>query len=75
MITLQRIAMVVPTKECIYAPSKLTPLRQMNEKEFLVKFADSARSIPVSFDDDGKSNPQMITAYANSMDCWWIIFV
>lgn len=62
-----KIAMRVPNKAGIYAPSRI--FTGMYEKD-LTDF--SSREILVSFDEDGISNPQRATAYANGLDAWWI---
>lgn len=61
-VTLIPISMITPTKEHVYAPSKLESEAEVTEKEFL-KMADNSKLIPVSFDDDGKSNPVQTAAY------------
>lgn len=74
MITLTRIAMRVPTRQCIYAPSKTRPEpRRITEAEFMARYADHAHAAMVSFEPDGVSNPQSITAYGFGLDCWWIV--
>lgn len=73
MITLTRIAMVVPTAQGIYAPSRIDKPRQITEAEFMTRYADQPHIIQVSFEPDGKSNPQPITAYGFGLDCWWIV--
>lgn len=72
-ITLQPIAMVTPTREGIYAPSRLKQPKTIDYQEFLKKYADYSRPIPVSFAADGKSNPQIVTAYGFGLDCWYIV--
>ncbi len=72
-ITLQPIAMVTPTREGIYAPSRLEQSKTIDYQEFLKKYADRPRPIKVSFVADGKSNPKIVTAYGFDMDCWYII--
>lgn len=62
-VTLQPVAMITPTKEDIYAPSRIQQPKTIPYIEFLRKYADSPKLIKVSFDPDGKSNPQSITAY------------
>lgn len=73
MITLTPIEMIVPTVAGVYAPSRLQPDRQMTRGEFLLRFADTGRAVPVSFAPDGKSDPQMMTAYGSGFDAWWIV--
>lgn len=58
-ITLVPIAMRVPTKEFIYAPSKIRPKVMTDQGTF----EDTAGAIPVSFEADGKSNPVQTTTY------------
>lgn len=72
-VTLQPIAMVTPTKECIYAPSRIKQSKVIPYTEFLEKYADNFKLIKVSFEPDGKSNPQSITAYGFGLDCWYIV--
>lgn len=74
MVTLHRVSMVVPTTDCIYAPSRIdTELKRLSECEFLERYADGAQCMLVSFEDDGFSNPQRVTAYGYGLDCWWIV--
>ncbi len=72
-VTLQPIAMVIPTKQGIYASSRIEQKKTIPYREFLTNFADNPRSILVSFATDGKSNPQLTTAYGKGLDCWYII--
>lgn len=69
MITLIRIAMVRPNAG-VYAPG---PQRQITEDEFMVRYADNPHVVQVSFEPDGVSNPQPVTAYGFGFDCWWIV--
>lgn len=62
-ITLVPIAMRVPTKEFIYAPSRIRPIAETDQETFGSVVADTARAIPVSFEADGKSNPVQTTTY------------
>ena len=62
-ITLIPIAMVIPTRDSIYAPSRINQPREIEETEFLARYADHPYRVLVSFDPDGESNPQPITAY------------
>lgn len=71
-ITLQPIAIVAFTTEIIYAPSRLRKPKTMSYQDFL-RYADYGLGIQVSFEPDGKSNPQNITAYGVGCDCWYII--
>lgn len=73
IVTLQPIAMVTPTAEDIYAPSRISKSKQISYVEFLAKYSDHPRPIMVSFAPDGKSNPQPTTAYGVGMDCWYIV--
>ncbi len=65
-VYLQRIAMVAPTEECIYAPSRTQTYKTINQSEFMEKYYENARVMGVSFEPDGKSNPQPTVA------CWYI---
>lgn len=67
----RRVAMVRPTAECIYAPSRIQS--DPVEKEMIGDLYESARVIRVSFETDGMSNPQPRVAYANGLDCWYIL--
>lgn len=70
---LKPITMRVPNSSGIYAPSKIQASREISQQEFLNKFADYPRHILVSFELDGLSNPQRVTAYGRGLDCWWIL--
>ena len=72
-MVLQRVAMVRPNREGIYAPSRLSESKVISEGEFLTRYADHGRVISVSFEADGVSNPQPVTAYGVELDCWWIV--
>lgn len=72
-VTLQPLAMVTPTRKGIYAPSRIGKKRIITQVEFLIEFADNPRPLKVSFEPDGKSNPQIVTAYGNGLDCWYIV--
>jgi hypothetical protein len=72
-ITLQPIAMLIPTSQCIYAPSRLREPLVIGYREFLTKFADHPRPALVSFEPDCKSSPQAITSYGLGLDCWYIV--
>jgi|GEM_PF-1105235 len=72
-ITLQPIAMITPNQQGIYAPSRLEQPKTIDYKQFLKKYADHPRPIKVSFEPDGKSLPQVITAYGFGLDCWYIV--
>ena len=71
-VTLQHVAMVVPTAEFIYAPDGW-PAKELDYTEFLEKFADRPHVVQVSFADDGFSDPQPMTAYGFGLDCWYIL--
>lgn len=73
MIKLIPVVMATVTRECIYAPSRLRKPMVISYEEFLKKYAEYAHSIQVSFEPDGKSNPQLVTAYGHGLDCWYII--
>jgi hypothetical protein len=72
-ITLIPVAMIVPTRRGIYAPNPSEKPRQISEADFLARYADSPRSILVSFAPDGKSDPRPVTCYGRWMDCWWMV--
>lgn len=57
-VTLIPIAMVTPTKECIYAPSRIRPSIEVNEGEYT-----QVQDIPVSFAPDGKSDAVAVPTY------------
>lgn len=67
------IAMRRPNRAGIYAPSQLRQPKEITYREFLATFADNPQQVPVSFDNDGVSNPQSLTAYSYGMDAWYII--
>lgn len=70
MLNFIKIAMVTPTKEGICAPSRReTEVTEMDMREFMEKYADSARGIQVSRSQDGKSNPTTETAYGHGLNC------
>ena len=71
-ITLVPVIMRVPSKDCIYTPSRWQRKKRISEQEFIEKYADYGRIIKVSFNRDGISNPQEVTAYGRGLDCWWI---
>jgi hypothetical protein len=74
-MVLEKLAMVRPSDEYIYAPSRITAAKRMDAEEFLAEYADTARVIDVSFEEDGVSNPQPVTAYGRGLDCWWMVSV
>ena len=63
----------IPTKKCVYTPSRLSQPKTVSYKLFLTRYADNPRPIWVSFEADGKSDPQLVTAYGFSWDCWYIV--
>ena len=65
-VTLIPIAMVRPTKGFIRAPSSNRPTIEVTQEEFMSQYADTAKAIPVSFDQDRKSNPTPTTAYTKN---------
>ncbi len=69
----RRIAMVVPNALGIYAPSRIEsdPV-EIDDASFLENFADNARSILVSFSDDGISDPEPRTAWGFGLKAWFI---
>ena len=73
IVTLIPIAMVTPTRESIYAPSRISKPRVIGRAEFMLKYSDHPRQIKVSFEADGKSNWQEITAYGFGPDAWYIL--
>ncbi len=62
-ITLQPVTLRTPTKEGVYAPSKNTPEKEVHIETFVSEYADTAEEMSVSFEPDGASNPQSVTAY------------
>jgi hypothetical protein len=73
LLSFIKAAIVAPTEECIYAPSRIeTGVTEMDMKEFMERYADSARGIQVSRESDGKSSPSNETAYGFGLDCWYI---
>lgn len=63
-IKLVPIAMIVPTKEHIYAPSRIEPEVEISQEEFNLDYADSGKSGKVSFAKDGVSNPKNTTVFS-----------
>ena len=63
------LTMRVPNRDGIYAPSNLENEKELSISEF-EKY--SGKEINVSFDRDGISNPQMMTAYGYGLDCWYL---
>lgn len=72
-IILIPIAMVRPTHDFIYAPSRHRPIKEIDYSEFVNHYADHPRSIKVSFAPDGVSEPQPVTAYGFGLDAWRIV--
>ena len=64
---LHPIAMVTPTKDFVYAPSKIRSSVEVSDEKFIEDIAGTAKAVPVSFEDDGKSNPQNTTTYTASV--------
>ena len=60
-VVLTPIAMVVPTRNFVYAPSKLRPIIEVEESE-----VTQAQDILVSLAPDGKSNPTMTPTFVKS---------
>lgn len=80
-IVLHPIAMITPTEKCIYAPSKLQPLKKVSLAEFTEMYANTSHIVLVSREVDGKSNPQRTAAYTadsqhpdwDGFDGWYIL--
>lgn len=62
-IVLTPIAMVKINPNSIHAPSRVEPPIKVDEAAFIETCADNGRSVPVSFEKDGLSDPQLTTAY------------
>lgn len=56
------VVMVTPTTESIYAPTNLASPIEVSESEFEA-MATTAHDIQVSFNPDGKSDPENTTVY------------
>ena len=72
LVTVVPVAMVVPNGKGIYAPSWVRqsfPTASQN----IDAVRNYSRTILVSFDEDGVSNPQPITAYGHGWSCWYIV--
>ncbi|MCP4083183.1 MAG: hypothetical protein GY743_23420 [Planctomycetaceae bacterium] len=65
-IFLKPIAMVVPTEECIYAPSRIQAKFAVSRQQFRKEYAGNAHTVQVSFEPDGKSNPRNIPSYTGA---------
>lgn len=63
-VTLIPVAMVTPTEECVYAPSRIESPIEVGQEKFISEYADNAKSIPVSFAADGKSDPIPTETYS-----------
>lgn len=63
LLKLAQLVVRVPNRAHVHAPSKNLPDIEMSNKEFLEKYADKSKTMPVSLDKDGVGNPQNITAY------------
>lgn len=57
--------MITPTKVGVYAPapSRLAAPQEVSAETFASEYADTAQEMSVSFEPDGASNPQSVTAY------------
>lgn len=60
-VALVPIAMVTPTKESIYAPSRIEPVVEVDEASIV-----QVQDIPVSFAADGKSDPVPTPSFIKS---------
>lgn len=60
-ITLIPIAMITPTRDCIYAPSRIERPFEADESEY-----KQVQDIPVSIKADGKSDPTPTPSYIKS---------
>lgn len=56
-----------------YIDRPRTRIITITEAEFMVRYADNPHVVQVSFEPDGVSNPQPVTAYGFGFDCWWIV--
>lgn len=72
-MTLIPLAMIALSADCIYAPSRLRQPKEIETEEFIKRYADHPRRILVSFEADGLSEPQMVTAYGVGLSCWWMV--
>jgi hypothetical protein len=78
IVTLQPLAMRIPNKYGIYAPSKLRPLKKISYEEFLSRYADYPRALRVCFHEASSSQvllekSEWVTAYGFGLDCWYRI--
>jgi hypothetical protein len=62
-IKLIPVAMRKPSSEFIEAPSKISKIIEVSQKEFDNTYAGTERSSLVSFEDDGISNPKPVTTF------------
>lgn len=62
-VTLIPIAMVTPTKDFIYAPSRIRPSVEVNGDE-----CTQVQDIPISFEANGKSNAIPTATYIKNGD-------
>ena len=69
-VILKPVTMIRPSKDFIYAPSRIRPSKEITSEEFENY---QGREIKVSFDSDGVSNPTMIMAYGFGLDAWYIL--
>ena len=77
-VILQPIAMTIPNSHGVYSPSRLRPKQEISYKEFLVRYANQARGIRISFDETPSpatilKESQIVTAYSLGLDCWYIV--
>lgn len=76
-VTLQPVAMLVPTQECIYQPSKLRPQKTISESEFIERYADHPIEInvcPTGIVDPAEmvAKSKQVTVYSSGADCWYV---
>ena len=65
------VTMIRPNSECIYAPSHLAHPFYTN-KSNLRAIVNCSRTILVSLEKDGISNPQPMMAYGLGWYCWFV---
>jgi hypothetical protein len=66
------IAMVRPNSQGIYAPSRIgQPF--LTDPRNIGAIRNYSRTILVSFERDGVSNPQPVTAYGYGFSGWYIV--
>jgi len=78
MTNLQPVAMRVPNRHHIYAPSKLASRKTIPYHEFLARYADHPRQIRICFAetyvvDEMLQQSEWLTAYSFGLDCWYIV--